>query len=416
MLNKKFFWGASTAAHQVEGGLENQWSVWELANAQELARTAKKRLSWLDNWSEIKQLAQDPNNYVSGMGVDHYNRYREDFDILKKLGLNSFRFTVEWSRLEPQKGQWNKAEFDHYKKYIAELRKRGIEPFLNIWHWTMPVWFAEEGGFAKRANIKYFERLVEKVANELLVDVKYVITLNETNVYMGLSYSDGQWPPQEKNQLKAMWVYNNLKIAHKRAYKTIKSKKPNVQVGVAQQLANIQAFRPGHWLDELVVKVMRYFWNWWWLNQTKKQQDFIGINYYFTDYYKGFVRTNPRNPVNDLGWYMNAAGILPLLQRIAFHYPGKPIIITENGVADADDKYRKGWIAETMEAIETAKSQGVPVIGYLHWSLLDNFEWAYGWWPKFGLVEVDRKTMKRTIRKSAVWWAKYITKIQIEKS
>lgn len=405
---QKFFWGASTAAHQVEGGAENQWSVWELSVANQQAKTAKKRLDYIGNWDEIKSQATDPNNYVSGSGVDHYNRYREDFDILNTLGLNAFRFTLEWSRLEPAEGRWDPKQFEHYKTYISELRKRNIEPFLNIWHWTLPVWFAEKGGFAKRRNIKYFERFVQKVAIELLGEVKYVITLNEPNVYMGMSYGTGEWPPQTKNQLTATWVYNNLKIAHKRTYKILKSQKPSVMVGVAQQLANIQPLRPGNWYDELVVYYMRYFWNWWWLNRIKNQQDFVGVNYYFTDYYMGFRRTNPTKPINDLGWYMNPAGILPLLQRIAYHYPGKPIIITENGVADANDKYRKGWLAETMKAIETAKSQGLPVLGYLHWSLLDNFEWAYGWWPKFGLVEVDRQTMKRTIRPSTLWWSKYL--------
>lgn len=408
MKKSKFYWGASTAAHQVEGGLENQWSVWELANASQLASTAKHRLGWLKNWDEVKHLAENPANYVSGRGVDHYNKYKEDFDILQKLGLNSFRFTIEWSRLEPEEGRWNKEEFEHYKQYIAELRSRNIEPFLNIWHWTVPVWFAEKGGFAKRGNVKHFERLVKKLSEELLVNINYVITINEPNVFASFSYGSGEWPPQEKSWLKALWVYNNLKIAHKKAYKIIKNTHPKINVGIAQQLADIQAYRPGNWLDEVCVKTMRYAWNWWFLNRIKNQQDFIGLNYYFTDYYEGWKRQNPQTPVNDLGWYMNAAGILPLLQRISYHNPGKPIIITENGAADMHDKYRKGWLAETMEAIETAKSLGVPVIGYLHWSLLDNFEWAYGWWPKFGLVEVDRKTMKRTIRPSAIWWSKYL--------
>ena len=414
--NKKFFWGASTAAHQVEGGLQNQWSVWELANASHQAKTAKQRLGWLKNWDEIKHLAEDPNNYVSGRGVDHYNTYKEDFDILQKLGLNSFRFTIEWSRLEPKEGTWDKEEFEHYRQYIAELNKRGVEPFLNIWHWTVPVWFEEKGGFAKRGNIKYFERLTQKINEELLNKVNYVITLNEPNVYASFSFGTGEWPPQEKSWLKMIWVYNNLKIAHKKAYKIIKKTHPKISVGIAQQLADIQPFRPGNWLDEVCVKTMRYAWNWWFLNRIKNQQDFVGVNYYFTDYYKGWNRQNPQIPINDLGWYMNAAGILPLLQRIAYHNPGKPIIITENGVADMNDKYRKGWLAETMEAIETAKSLGLPVVGYLHWSLLDNFEWAYGWWPKFGLVGVDRKTMKRTIRPSAIWWSKYISNRYMHKN
>ena len=156
---------------------------------------------------------------------------------------------------------------------------------------------------------------------------------------------------------------------------------------------------------------MRYFWNWWWLNRVRNHVDFIGCNYYFTDYYKGFKKISLRTPVSDLGWYMHPGGILSLLERIYAHYPGKPIIITENGVADSKDQYREWWLRDTMQAIDTAKSQDIPIFGYLHWSLLDNFEWAYGWWPKFGLVEVDRAHgMRRKIRPSAIWWASEIAK------
>ena len=411
-MNKHpFFWGASTAAHQVEGGTTNQWSVWELSVAAEQAKTAHKRLGWMPSWERIKDQAEDPSNYVSGKGIDHYNRYEEDFDIAKKLQLNAFRFTIEWSRLEPEEGKWDPAAFQHYKDYIAALKSRGIEPFFNIWHWTMPTWFTDKGGFEKRTNLKYFERLVKKVSEELLADVRFVITLNEPNVYMGLSYGSKEWPPQAGNQLKAIWVYYNLSLAHKRAWRILKRKKPSLKIGVAQQLANIQSFRPGNWIDELIVKIMRYSWNWWWLNRIKRYQDFVGFNYYFTDYYQGFKKVNPKKPTNDLGWYMNPQGILPLMQRIAYHYPNKPIFITENGLADARDKDRQWWLDETLKAIDTAESQGIPVAGYFHWSLLDNFEWAYGWWPKFGLVAVDREHgMKRTVRPSAVWFAREIAR------
>lgn len=411
MSKKPFFWGASTASHQVEGGTVNQWSVWELSTATERAKQAKHELGWLPKWDQIESAATKPENYVSGRGIEHYTRYKEDFAIAKRLGLNAFRFSIEWSRLEPEEGKWDVVAFQHYRDYIAELRKQGIEPFFNIWHWTMPVWFAEKGGFAKRANVVYFDKLVKKISEELLADVHYIITLNEPNVYMGLSYGDGLWPPQEKNQLKAIWVYWNLVRAHKHAWRILKAKKPTLQIGVAQQLANIQAMRPGHWLDESVVKVMRYFWNWWWLNRIRRYQDFVGFNYYFTDYYRGFKKKNPKSPVNDLGWYMYPQGILPLMQRIAAHYPDKPIIITENGLADANDEFRQWWLSETMKALDTAKTQDIPIIGYLHWSLLDNFEWAYGWWPEFGLVAVDRENgMKRTVRPSAIWWAKEIAR------
>ena len=149
VFSKHFYWGASTASHQVEGGTENQWSVWELAHAKELAKTAKDRLSYLPSWPDIKEQAQDPANYVSGQGVDHYRRYKEDFDIAKSLNLNAFRFGIEWSRIEPKEGDWDEQQIEHYHTYIKELKKRGLEPFLNIWHWTMPTWFTDKGGFKK---------------------------------------------------------------------------------------------------------------------------------------------------------------------------------------------------------------------------------------------------------------------------
>ncbi len=409
---ENFFWGASTAGHQVEGGNKNQWSAWELANAKELAQTAHHRIGWLHNWREIKDQAEVPDNYISGRGVEHYTRYKEDFDLLKGLNLNSFRFGVEWSRLEPEEGRWDSAAFNHYKNYIKELRKRGIEPFMNLWHWTQPQWFVEKGGFEKAENIAFFDRFVQKVADELLEDVTYVITLNEPNVYASFSYLTGEWPPEKKTRFTFLKVYWSLTRAHRRAYKILKSAKPSLQIGLAAQLANIQAKHPHSLLDRFSTKWMRYFWNWWFLNRVKHYQDFVGINYYFTDYYKGMVRReNPSVPVNDLGWYMEPEGLYPLLLRVWSHYK-KPIIVTENGVADADDQYRQWWIEETIVAMERALSQGVEVHGYLHWSLLDNFEWKYGWWPKFGLIEVDRKNgMKRRVRPSAKWFAERIKNI-----
>lgn len=408
----QFFWGASTASHQVEGDNQNQWSVWEQENAKELAQLAHQRLSYLPNWNEIKEQAERPENYVSGKGVEHYKRYKQDFDLLDELNLNSFRFGVEWSRLEPEPGKWNAEAFAHYKRYIAELRRRNIEPFLNIWHWTVPTWFADEGGFAKRANLRYFDRFVQKIADELLDDVTYVITLNEPNVYASFSYLTGEWTPQKKNPLTFMKVYWNLTRAHRRAYRILKQAKPHLQVGLAAQLANMQAKRPHSVMDGLSTKWMRYFWNWWFLNRVRRYQDFVGFNYYFTDYYTKLVkRSNPEVPVSDLGWYMEPEGLYPILLRLWSHYK-KPIFVTENGVADQDDQYRRWWLEETIVAMERALSEGVDIRGYFYWSLLDNFEWKYGWWPKFGLVEVDRENgMKRTIRPSAKWFAEKIKNI-----
>lgn len=406
-----FFWGASTSSYQVEGGNHTQWTVWELAHAAELARSAQDRYAWLPNWHEIAAQATRPQNYVSGRAVEHYKYYRDDFVLAKSLNLNAFRFGIEWARVEPKEGKWDEAAWEHYRVYVKELRRQGLEPFLNIWHWTMPVWFTEKGGFEKRKNLVYFKRYVTKIMEELGNDVRYILTINEPNVYAGASYIERRWPPQEFNPLKMIQVFYNLAKAHRIAYKVIKRHYPAIQVGVATQLGNIQAKRPHNIIDQVVTKWMRYSWNWWYLNRIRRYQDFVGFNYYFTDYYYRTKRENPTVPLNDMGWYMEPEGLYALLIRVATHYK-KPIIITENGLADAKDQHRQWWLEETILAIERALSEGVQVHGYFHWSLLDNFEWADGWWPKFGLVEVNRRTFKRTPRPSALWYAEKIEQIE----
>lgn len=403
---KDFLWGASTSAHQVEGGNHNQWTVWELANATRLAKAAPEKYGHLANWEEIKSQATSPQNYVSGRGDDHYNRYEEDFEILKKLNFNSFRFGIEWSRLEPDEGKWDQAAIDHYLAYIKKLKAMDIEPVLNIWHWTAPVWFTRKGGFKNKANLVYFERFVRKISDEYGHLLRFVITLNEPNVYVSFSFMIGAWPPQEKNFVAGARIYLNLGRAHKKAYKILKKDHPAMQIGIAAQLANIQAKRPHNLLDEVSTQLMRDFWNWWFLHYVNRYQDFVGLNYYFTDYYTGLLqRENPKTPLNDLGWYMEPEGLYRLMLRVWAHYK-KPIIVTENGVADAKDQYRQWWLEETLIAMQKAMSEGVDIRGYFHWSLLDNFEWADGWWPKFGLVAVDREHgMKRTVRPSAKWFA-----------
>jgi beta-glucosidase len=410
---KSFYWGVSTASHQVEGSTVNQWTEWELAHASELARTAKKRLQHVvADWDAIQKQAENPNNYVSGRGVNHYTRYQEDFDILKSLNMTAFRFSIEWSRIEPKEGEWNEDEVDHYRDYIRQLKKRGIEPFLNIWHWTMPTWFTAKGGFQKSSNLKYWRRFIQKISDEYSSELKYIITLNEPNVYATFGYLIGEWVPEQKNPLAFGAVYYNLARAHRQAYKILRANSPMLRIGIAPALANIQSKRPNNPIDIIATTWMRYFWNWWFMNRVKRKIDFVGFNYYFSDYYKTGRIDNPDAPVNDLGWYMEPEGLHPLLTRVWAHYK-KPIFITENGVADSNDQYRQWWLEETMVAMERALSEGVDLRGYFHWSLLDNFEWKYGWWPKFGLVHVDREHgMKRTPRPSALWFAKKIASLR----
>ncbi|HUY53201.1 MAG TPA: family 1 glycosylhydrolase [Candidatus Dormibacteraeota bacterium] len=403
-VKKIFYWGASTASHQVEGNNYNQWAEWEKLNSVRLANEAEKKYGYLKNWDDIKVQAMTPENYISGNGIDHYNRFEEDFDLASKLNLNSLRFSIEWSRIEPKNGEWNQKEIDHYKRYILEMRNRGLEPFLNVWHWTEPIWFTEIGGFSKKKNLKYFNRFTNKIAEELLDNVNYTMVLNEPLVYATFGYLSGDWPPNKKNILTFFKVLFNLILAHKIVYKNFKSKKPSIQIGIAAHITNFKASK-NNINGRFIIKINDYLWNQWFLNRIRSNLDFIGINHYFTNYFKnGKFNNNPKNPVSDMGWYMEPSSIKMAIVGIWKKY-NKPIIISENGVADSNDQYRDWWINETAKAIEQVRREGVDIFGYLHWSLLDNFEWAYGWWPKFGLIEVDRKDMRRIVRKSAYRYA-----------
>ena len=156
-FSKRFLWGASTSAHQVEGGNHNQWSVWEQENAKSLAAQAPYQYGDLDSWDAVKQAAKSPENYVSGQAANHYELYERDLDLLRKMNMNAFRFSIEWSRIQPEKDAWNAEVVEHYRAVLAACKQRSIEPIVTLFHFTLPVWFAELGGFEKRANVKYFE-------------------------------------------------------------------------------------------------------------------------------------------------------------------------------------------------------------------------------------------------------------------
>ncbi|HKU18918.1 MAG TPA: family 1 glycosylhydrolase [Candidatus Saccharimonadales bacterium] len=410
-LPKDFLWGASMSAYQSEGGVHTQWTEWECAHAAELAKTAPARYSYLPNWAEIQAQATDPQNYICGKGVEHYERYAEDFKLLQQLHLNAFRFGIEWARLEPREGEWNTAAIEHYRRYIAALREKGIEPILTLWHWTMPVWFTAKGAFERRANLRYWRRFVETVCEELGADVTYVLTLNEPNVYASISYIEGRWPPQQHNPLRGFLVYGNLVRAHKQAYDIWKARWPQARVSLAAHLADTRPTAPYNPINRFVVRIADYAWNWWYLERVRRKLDFIGLNYYFTQFisWRGKLR-NPPEPLNDMGWYMEPRDIERLLRSVWQRYR-LPIIVTENGLADARDTHRAWWISETLDALQVAIKNGVQLEGYLHWSLLDNFEWSDGWWPHFGLVAVDRRTMQRSIRPSARKFAKQIERL-----
>lgn len=407
---KRFLWGAAVAAHQVEGGQHNQWSVWELENAKSLATQAPYQYGDLATWDNIKKLAKVPANYISGNAVRHKQLYDADFSLLQQMNMNTLRFSLEWSRLEPEEGAWSLEAVDYYQRYFAALRRRGIEPVVTLFHFTLPVWFAAKGGFEKRRNVQYFVRFAEKVIDTFGKDFKYVITINEPEVYSEESYFAGHWPPQVRNWRRALVVYNNLARAHNTVARMIHQKGRKYKVSIAKHCSNIYAgddARLSRWSAATGSWIMHDYW----LNKVKRTCDFIGVNYYASVRIYGYRMHNPNERVNDMGWDMQPADIEFILERLYKKYK-KPLLITENGLCDADDSDRKWWLTETLLAMQKAIAAGVPLVGYIHWSLLDNFEWDKGRWPRFGLVAVDYRTMDRTIRPSALWFAQVLKKIR----
>jgi len=409
---KRFLWGAATSAHQVEGGNHNQWTVWELENARVLATQAEYQYSELPVWPRIKDIARHPANYVSGMASDHYRRYREDFDIVQRLHMNAFRFSVEWSRIEPEEGEWNSDAIEHYRNYIAELKKREIEPVMTLFHFSLPVWFSQRGGFEKRSNVRYFERFAEKIVSEIGGSVRYIITINEPEVYATQSYLEGRWPPARQSRYKMWRVLNNLAYAHKLAAAAVRDLGGTHKVSVAKNSSYVYA-GDDSLLSRLSTSVLQFILDDYFLKKVVKHCDFLGVNYYFSNRVYGYRVHNQNERLSDLGWDLAPVNLQFALERLHEKY-GLPLLITENGIADMNDEQRKWWIAQTLVAMKMALQRGVRVIGYLHWSLLDNFEWAYGKWPRFGLVHVNYRTQERTIRPSARWFATIIKKLRTE--
>lgn len=407
---KRFLWGAATSAHQIEGGNHNQWTVWELENAKVRAAQADFHIQDYASWNRVKRDAKDPDNYVSSDLADHYHRYREDFDLLQKMHMNAFRFSVEWARIEPHEGTWDAEAMTHYREYAKELKGRGIEPIVTLFHFTLPVWFAEKGGFEKRSNVKYFTRFAEKIVRELGLHVRMIITMNEPGVYATESYYYQNWPPAVRSKYKWWRVVNNLAYAHRQAAKTIHSINRRYKVSIAK---NSNFFYPGDnaWLSQISSTVMQYFQDDYFIKKVRRSCDFLGVNYYFSHRVYGYRIHNPDVRVSDLNWDMHPADLQFVLERLYRKYK-LPILVTENGLADAEDGDRQWWITQTIFALQKALANGVEVEGYLHWSLIDNFEWALGKWPRFGLAAIDYTTGERTLRPSAVWFGRAIKRMR----
>lgn len=389
-FQKIFFWGSATSSHQVEGGNYNNWTEWAAENAKIKSQNAKL-LKWPEYILKNYPNPLQEENYISGKACDHYHRFREDFDIARSLGHNAHRFSIEWSRIEPEEGKFNEKEIEHYREVVLALLERGIEPFVTLWHFTVPIWFSKQGGWAGKDSVACFERYIKKIVASL-PEVTHWIILNETNIYTTKAYWEGSWPPEEKSLIQYLLANHHLLQAHMRAHRAIKKINSQNQVGIAHNMIYFSKFPAG---------LKNFFWNEFFLRSLKKQYDFVGINYYHSD-----RKTAGRSEF--MNWSIDPDGLHVLIKKIAAF--GKPIYITENGLADANDTKRADFIKSHIAAIQRAMNEDIDVRGYFYWSLLDNFEWDSGFWPRFGLVEIDYKTLERKIRPSAWKYEKIIEK------
>jgi beta-glucosidase len=404
---KDFLWGAGTSSHQVEGNnTNNDWWQWE---------------------------QHIPLKMRSGQACDEWNRFEEDFKLAGTLGLTAYRFSLEWSRIQPSPGQFDNAALDHYREMILSLKSKGIEPIVTLDHFTIPLWLVNQGGWLSDKSPELFAQYVQKATAALGSDVHYWITLNEPAVYTYKSYMIGLWPPGEKSTKKAFKVVKNLARAHVLAY--VKIKEVYAQkgwrqplVGIAQQVLifapcsalslrdRLSAGLRDHAINHLFVQALiqgkaRLFGVFSIRLPKAKTLDFIGLNYYTREYVRnrGFLLSDmlgsecvlerPSNRRSCLGWEIYPQGLYTFIKDFSRYK--LPILISENGICTTDDTQRSEFIVEHLKYVALAMKEGAHVIGYLYWSLLDNYEWADGFAPRFGLIEVDYTTQERKIRESA---------------
>jgi beta-glucosidase len=386
-----FYFGAALAAHQAEGN--NTQSDW---------------------WA----FEQNHGAGKSGAATDEYNRYDEDYALAAELGHNATRFSIEWSKIEPVEGKIDIAVLAHYHQVFASLEKHGLHPIVTLWHFSVPQWFAAKGGFECAKNIKYFTRYIELVGHEYSGEMSDIITINEPNVYAYRGYLIGNFPPGRTGDQQAYTAVSaNLVQAHKEAYAVLKKIDPSFRVGTANDNIWFRAARWWNPIDQAIRAYIDYDWNHRFLDHVRDQTDFIGLNYYFCkdvkfdlalskDY---FQYSCPSATKTDIGWEIVPEGLYHVTMDLAGRYH-KPIMVTENGLADAGDVHRADFIKDELVWLLKAKQDGATVIGYLHWALTDNFEWDLAFTPRFGLIAIDYNTFARTPRPSAYVYRDLIKK------
>jgi beta-glucosidase len=364
------------------------------------------------DWWAWEHAEGTPCVELSGDACDVYHRYRDDIALMAGLGLNAFRFSIEWARIEPEEGELSMAALDHYRRVLLSCREHGLAPIVTLHHFTLPRWLQLKGGFLFDRFPALFQRYCERAAAALGDLMAYACTINEPEGLGEGGFVLGVNPPGRKGDVEAMWrVAENLLEAHRRGAAAIRAQ-ARVPTGVTLALPDLQyedGATPGEDHVELNSRVSDRFL------ELARDDDFVGVQTYTRN---RFGPEGPRGPhvewgrgipretaaTTQLGQEVYPRALGNTIRRAWKSAGGTPILVTESGIATAFDEKRIQYVDATMREVLACLSEGVDVRGYLYWSLLDNFEWSLGYAPKFGMVAVDRQTFARHPKPSARWF------------
>ena len=390
-----FLWGAATSSHQVEG--DNR----------------------CNDWWKYEESGRLPHR--SGEACRHYQLFELDFDLARSWGHNAHRFAIEWSRIEPSEGKWNRDAIAHYSAVIRALKERGLEPIVTLHHFTNPAWFTESGGWLRHDSAIRFSRYAAYVFEHLGKDVRYWVTINEPTVYVLQGYINGEWPPcMKRSWIKAGIAFKNLARAHVAAYGKLHQFRQDIMVGFAHSAPLFMPCDPRRKRDRMATALRDLILNraFFYLIGARGENlrrgtqclDFIGINYYTRSMIRSvgwglgalagqvcrLSQHSHSGPVSDIGWELYPRGLRMVLEK--FSGFGIPLFLTENGVATNDEVLRYDFIIQHLQSLADALESGINVIGYLYWTLMDNYEWTMGTDPHFGMAAIDSKTQERQPR------------------
>jgi beta-glucosidase len=372
-----FRWGTATAAHQIEGG------------------------NWNNDWWQWEHTPGSGCVEPSGDACDSWNRWAVDVALLAELGFDNYRFSIEWSRIEPEEGEWSTAAIDHYRRIGEALLDAGIDPVVTFHHFTTPRWLAAQGGWTEPSTADRFGSFCERAAAALAPVLKRACTINEPNIVSTMGHMAGVFPPGLRDRELRRKVNGVFVAAHRAAVDAIRSAAPGVPVGLTLSMSDYQALEGGESKRDQIRRSMEDEFL-----EATGGDDFVGVQTYSRTRVgpKGAIGGEEGVPVLPMGYEYYPQSLEGTLRRAWEVTKGEtPLLVTENGIGTEDDGQRISYVQAALEGVQRCIADGLDVRGYTYWSLLDNFEWAFGYGPKFGLVSVDRTSFARTPKESARW-------------